>query len=66
MEEKKGLTRRNFLKTTAVGIAGAGLASFPLESLAQKGVEPPPYKPEKDAVLRILRWSVFVQGDKEL
>jgi len=66
MEEKKGLTRRDFLKSTAVGIAGAGLASFPFESVAQKGVEPPPIKPEKDAVLRVLRWEVFVQGDKDL
>jgi hypothetical protein len=60
----KGITRRDFLKTTAVGIAGAGLASFPFESVAQKGVEDLPIKPEKGAVLRVLRWSVFVQGDK--
>ena len=66
MEEKKGLSRRDFLKSTAVGIAGAGLASFPFESLAQKGVAPFQIKPEKDAVLRVLRWSVFVKGDKDL
>jgi len=62
----KGMTRRDFLKTTAAGIAGAGLVSFPFESVAQKGVEPFPIKPEKGAVLRVLRWSVFVKGDKDL
>lgn len=61
----KGLTRRDFLKTTAVGIAGAGLVSLPLESIAQKGVEAPSFKVEKSPVLRILRWSPFVGTDKE-
>ena len=69
METKDGLTRREFLKTTAataVGIAGVGLVSSPLDVLAQKGIEPPTFKVEKNPVIRILRWSPFVKSDSEV
>ncbi|MGQ9696291.1 MAG: twin-arginine translocation signal domain-containing protein, partial [Thermodesulfobacteriota bacterium] len=76
MEDKKflekgheGLSRRDFIKIGLAGAAAAGMAGTPLDALAQKPkpVAPPAleYKPEKGAVLRVLRWSVFVKSDQE-
>ncbi len=76
MEEKKflengqeGLSRRDFIKISLAGAAAAGMAGTPLDALAQKPkAEASPvleYKPEKGAVLRVLRWSVFVKSDQE-
>jgi len=78
MDEKKifeqgqeGLSRRDFIKVGLAGAAVAGMAGTPLEALAQKekpkAAAPPvlEYKPEKGAVLRVLRWSVFVKSDQE-
>src|SRR4030043_726135 len=65
--EKEGLSRRDFLKTGLAGAAAVSLAGTPLDALAQKpkaaALE---LKPEKGAVLRVLRWSVFVKSDQEL
>src|ERR1700712_1384612 len=49
--------RRKFLEGTA-GVAAA--ATLPTLAQAQAAS---PFKPEKDAKLRVLRWSRFVQGD---
>jgi len=69
---KEGLSRRDFIKTGLAGAAAVGLAGTPLDALAQAKKAPPPgppkapdLKPEKDAVLRVLRWSVFVKSDQE-
>ena len=56
--------RRRFLEGSA-GIAtaatlGTGSALLPLLAQAQAAT---PFKPEKGAQLRVLRWSRFVQGD---
>jgi multiple sugar transport system substrate-binding protein len=55
------ITRREALKTgaglVAAGLAGTGIGSARAET-SNFG-----FKPEKDAKLRILRWSQFVQGD---
>lgn len=76
--ENEGLSRRDFIKTGLAGAAAVGLAAAPLDALAQKAKAAPPKKKpegppvppelkiEKDAVLRVLRWEVFVQGDKDL
>ncbi len=77
MEDKKllqgqdeGLSRRDFIKTGLAGAAAVSLAGMPLDALAQKAKAAAPatleFKPEKGAVLRVLRWEVFVQGDKDL
>jgi multiple sugar transport system substrate-binding protein len=77
MEDKKllqgqdeGLSRRDFIKTGLAGAAAVGLAGMPLDALAQTAKAAAPatleFKPEKGAVLRVLRWEVFVQGDKDL
>lgn len=74
MEEKKflegggeGISRRDFIKTGLAGAAAVGLAGMPLDALAQKAKpEVLEFKPEKGAVLRVLRWSVFVKSDQEL
>src|SRR4030042_945664 len=65
--EKEGLSRRDFLKTGLAGAAAVGLAGTPLDALAQKAkpAVAPALKPEKGAVLRMLRWSVFVKSDQE-
>jgi len=76
-DESEGLSRRDFIKTGLAGAAAMGIAGTPLDALAQAKKAPPkkePAKPpvppelkiEKDAVLRVLRWEVFVQGDKDL
>ncbi len=70
MEKKnREFTRRDFLKTTGAGVAGAAILSGPLGSLANKAygsVAKLDIPVEKDPVLNVLRWSVFVQGDKDL
>lgn len=77
MEDKKllqgqdeGLSRRDFIKTGLAGAAAVSLAGMPLDALAQKAKAAAPatleFKPEKGAVLRVLRWSVFVKSDQEL
>ncbi|MBW2308192.1 MAG: extracellular solute-binding protein [Deltaproteobacteria bacterium] len=67
-EKGKKISRRDFLKTTGAGLAGAGLLSGSLSKLAGKAhaaVSPPDLAVEKDAVLRVLRWSPFVGSDKK-
>ena len=55
---KKGLTRREFMKKSAAGLAGVGLASLSMESLFQwnpaiaANVSPPNLKLEKDPVVK--------------
>jgi len=61
------ITRRDFVKTTGTGLAGAAILSGSLGPLARKafaGVPKPDLKPEKGAVLRVLRWVEFVKGDR--
>jgi multiple sugar transport system substrate-binding protein len=56
-------TRRRFL--TATGAASAvGAARQLMQSLSAEAA-PPKLEPEKGAVLRVLRWKRFVQGDEE-
>ena len=60
----QAFNRRRFLEGSA-GIAtaatlGGGTALWPMLAQAQATG---PFKPEKDAQLRVLRWSRFVQGD---
>ena len=43
---------------------GVGLAAG--SALAQGAKSEPVFKPEKDASLRLLRWSGFVKSDEEL
>ena len=52
--------RRKFLKKTS---AAAGVAAAPLLWPATGHSQTLAFKPEKDAKLRVLRWSRFVQGD---
>ncbi len=68
MAHKDDFTRREFMKVTSGGLAGAALLSSPLGSMANKAfaAAPPSLAVEKDAVLNVLRWSVFVGGDKDL
>jgi multiple sugar transport system substrate-binding protein len=62
------LSRRDFMKTTGAGLAGATLASGALGSLAGKAfaeVSQPELAIEKGATLKVLRWSPFVKADGE-
>ena len=52
--------RRKFLKKTS---AAAGVAAAPMLWPASAQAQTLAFKPEKDAKLRVLRWSRFVQGD---
>ena len=66
---KKDVTRRDFLKTTGAGLAGAAVLSGPLGSLigqAHASVAKLELPVEKDPVIKVLRWSPFVASDKEL
>jgi multiple sugar transport system substrate-binding protein len=71
-DEKKGLSRRDFITTSAAGLAGFGLASLSMESLFQANpalaaeVAPLPLKLEKNPVIKVLRWSGFVKSDEEI
>lgn len=58
------ITRRDFVKSTAVAAAGVALGSALRPGSAEAADLS--YKPEKGAKLRVLRWKRFVQGDEEL
>ena len=64
----KDLSRRDFIKATGAGLAGAAVLTSPLGPLASKAfaATPPNLAVEKGATLNVLRWSVFVSGDKDL
>jgi multiple sugar transport system substrate-binding protein len=67
-KENKNMTRRDFIKATGAGVAGAALLASPLgplagKALASNGLD---IKVEKNPVLNLLRWSVFVGSDKTL
>jgi len=57
------IKRRDFLKISA-GLAAGAAGGMPL--LAEAQAKTAPWKPEKGAKLRVLRWKRFVQGDEDL
>ncbi|MEK6209557.1 MAG: ABC transporter substrate-binding protein [Pseudomonadota bacterium] len=57
----KQFTRRRFLQASAAAGAAFGAPLLARESHAQDIS----FKPEKDAMLRVLRWKRFVQGDED-
>jgi multiple sugar transport system substrate-binding protein len=57
------IKRRDFLKISA-GLAAGAAGGMPL--LAHGQGKAAPWKPEKGAKLRVLRWKRFVQGDEDL
>ncbi len=62
------ITRRDFIKTTGAGLAGAALLSGSLSSMGRSEAFAAPleFPIEKDAELRVLRWAEFVKGDHVL
>ena len=58
---ESSFNRRKFLEGSAGAAAVAGLGTGLWTPLA--GAQTLTLKPEKDAKLRVLRWSRFVQGD---
>jgi len=54
--------RRKFLEGTATVAAGTALGAGAIWAPAVHA-QNVTFKPEKDAKLRVLRWSRFVQGD---
>ena len=67
-KQDNNLTRRDFIKTTGAGLVGAAVLASPLGPMTRKAfaATPPNLAVEKGAALKVLRWSVFVQGDKDL
>lgn len=67
-ESSWNLDRREFLKATGTGLAGAGLVSLGGSPVAEgaAAVSPPAITPEKGVTLRVLRWSGFVKSDEEV
>lgn len=77
-QEKRGMTRREFAKAGLAGLASIGLQGLDLDPLLDlahahhppgsynPNLPPPPIAPEKNAVLRVLRWSGFVKSDEEV
>ena len=67
-KQDNNITRRDFIKTSGAGLAGAAILASPLGPLAGKAfaATPPSLAVEKGATLNVLRWSVFVGGDKDL
>jgi multiple sugar transport system substrate-binding protein len=69
---KRGFTRRDFMKTSAVGLTGLGMAGLSMDSLFKGGrafaaeVAPPSLQLEKEPVIKVLRWSGFVKSDEEI
>lgn len=70
--QDRGLTRRDFIKTSAAGLTGLGLVGSSLDGFFQgnqalaANVAPPTIKLEKNPTLRLLRWSAFVKSDEEI
>lgn len=68
----KKISRREFLKRSAAGMAGvtsAGiLAGFPFRGtpVSAKEIVQPSIKVEPNPVVKVLRWSEFVKSDKEV
>jgi multiple sugar transport system substrate-binding protein len=73
------MDRRDFLKATGMGVAGVGMAGLLADASQAATKAAPPTKgaapagrselvitPEKDASLRLLRWSGFVKSDEEV
>ncbi|MCX7893930.1 MAG: ABC transporter substrate-binding protein [Burkholderiales bacterium] len=56
------IKRRDFLKISAGVAAGAAVGGAAGPAAAQQQM---PFKPEKGAKLRVLRWKRFVQGDED-
>ena len=67
-KQDNNITRRDFIKTSGAGLAGAAILASPLGPLAKKAfaATPPNLAVEKGATLNVLRWSVFVGADKDL
>jgi multiple sugar transport system substrate-binding protein len=67
-KQDRNMTRRDFMKTTSTGLAGAAILTSPLGPLASRALAatPPNLAVEKGETLNVLRWSVFVGGDKDL
>ena len=57
-------TRRDILKTTALGVAGA-VAGPTLLSAARAWAAENPFTPEDGASIRLLRWKHFVKSEDE-
>jgi multiple sugar transport system substrate-binding protein len=67
-KQDSNMTRRDFIKTSSAGLAGAAILASPLGPLAGRALAatPPNLAVEKGETLNVLRWSVFVGGDKDL
>jgi len=67
-KQDNNITRRDFIKTSGAGLAGAAILASPFGPFASKAlaVTPPNLAVEKGETLNVLRWSVFVGGDKVL
>ena len=63
MTDKTSFNRRRFLEGSAGVATAATLGTGALFSPHAFGQATMAFKPEKDAKLRVLRWSRFVQGD---
>ncbi len=61
----RDFTRRDVLKSGAAVALGAVVASPALLEAAQAWAAANPWKPEKGAELRVLRWKRFVQSEGE-
>ncbi len=65
----KDITRRDFMKITGAGLAGAAILSGPLSAISKKAFAAEAsleFPVEKGAELRVLRWAEFVKGDHVL
>lgn len=71
-ETRKWVTRREFMKKSAAGLAGVGLTSLSMDGLFRgsgafaSNIAPPRMKLEKNPVVKLLRWSGFVKSDEEI
>ncbi len=70
-EKKYWLSRRDFLKTSAAGLAGAGLscgtsALFRCNPALAAEIPAPRFELEPQPVLKVLRWMGFVKSDEEI
>jgi sensor domain CHASE-containing protein len=67
-KQDNNMTRRDFIKTSGAGLAGAAILASPLGPLAGRALAatPPNLAVEKGETLNVLRWSVFVKSDQEL
>jgi len=65
--ERPRLSRRDFLKTSVLGLASVSMSAlFRFDPALAADIPPPRFELEPQPVLKVLRWMGFVKSDEEI